>query len=70
VEVVEGVRSIGCEVVMAADDGDVVEWWRWWRDTIVWQRWWRWAGVGLMLCLTQRRILPLLLLAKDVDGVG
>jgi hypothetical protein len=33
---------------------------------IVWQRW---VGIGLMLCLTQRWILPLLLLAKDVDGV-
>jgi hypothetical protein len=30
---------------------------------------WRWVGVGLMLPLAQRRLLPLLLLAKDVDSV-
>jgi hypothetical protein len=38
-------------------------------DMIVWWRRWRWVGVGLMLPLAQRRLLPLLLLAEDVDGI-
>jgi hypothetical protein len=37
--------------------GDIVIWWRWWRDRIVWQRW---VGIGL---------LALLLMAKGIDGV-
>jgi hypothetical protein len=35
--------------------------------------WWWWGGgwvvVGLMLPLAQHQLLPLLLLAKDVNGV-
>jgi hypothetical protein len=46
--------------------GDVVEWRRWWRDIIVW---WRWVGIGLMLPLAQRWLLPLLLLVKDINGI-
>jgi hypothetical protein len=42
---------------------DVAEWQ---RDIIVW---WRWVGVGLMLSLAQRWLLPLLLLTKDVDDI-
>jgi predicted CDP-diglyceride synthetase/phosphatidate cytidylyltransferase len=45
---------------------DVVELRRWWRDMVVW---WKWVGVGLMLPLAQKRLLPLLLLANDVDGI-
>jgi hypothetical protein len=37
--------------------GDIVIWWRWWRDRIVW---WKWVGVGL---------LALLLMAKGIDDV-
>jgi hypothetical protein len=48
---------------------DVVKWQRWWRDMGVWWRWWRCVGVGLMLPLAQRRLLPLLLLVKDVYGI-
>jgi hypothetical protein len=48
---------------------DVVEWRRWWRDMGVWWIWWGWVGVGLMLPLAQRRLLPLLLLAKDVNVI-
>jgi hypothetical protein len=45
---------------------DVFEWWRWWRDIIVW---WRWVGARLMLPFVPRRLLPLLLLAKDIDCI-
>jgi hypothetical protein len=31
--------------------------------------WLRWVGVELMLPLAQRRLLPLLLLVKNVDGI-
>jgi hypothetical protein len=37
--------------------GDIVIWWRWWRDRTVWRRW---AGVGL---------LALLLMVKGINGV-
>jgi hypothetical protein len=43
-----------------------VEMRRWWMEVIMW---WGWVGVGLMLPLAQRWLLPLLLLAKDVNGV-
>jgi hypothetical protein len=35
---------------------------------IVWWRWWM-VGVGLMLHLVEWGLFPLLLLAKNVDGV-
>jgi hypothetical protein len=31
--------------------------------------WWRWVRVGLVLPLAQRWLLPLLLLAKDANGI-
>jgi hypothetical protein len=34
----------------------------------VW-RWWWWVGVEVLLPLIRRRVLPLLLLAEDVNGV-
>jgi hypothetical protein len=37
------------------------------RDLVVWRGWW--IGVRLMMCLIEWRLLPLLLLAKDVDTV-
>jgi hypothetical protein len=40
---------------------DVHEWWKWWG--------WGYVGIELMLPLAQGRLLPLLLLKKDVDGV-
>jgi hypothetical protein len=43
-----------------------VEWRRWWRDMIMW---WGCVSVGLMLPLAQWGLLPLLLWAKDIDGV-
>jgi hypothetical protein len=43
-----------------------VEWRRWWRDTIMW---WGWVGVGLMLSLARRCLLPLLLLAEEANSV-
>jgi hypothetical protein len=52
--------------------GDLVLWGRWWRmmrNLVIWRRWWRWIGVELMMHLLKQRLLPLLLLAKDVDGV-
>jgi hypothetical protein len=48
---------------------DVVERRWWWRDMIVWWRWCWWVGIGLILPLAQRRLLPLLLLVEDVDSV-
>jgi hypothetical protein len=69
--VVEEVGRIGYVAMI----WDVVEWQRWWRGMGVWWRWWGsgWVGidvdVGLMLSLAQRRLLPLLLLAKDVNGI-
>jgi hypothetical protein len=39
------------------------------RNLVIRQGWWRWVDVGLMLHLLERRLLPLLLLAKDVNGV-
>jgi hypothetical protein len=51
--------------------GNVVLWRRWWllmmRYVVVWQKWR--VGVRLMLCLIERRLLPMLLLATDVDVV-
>jgi hypothetical protein len=38
-----------------------VDWW----DGLLW--WRLWVGVGLLVCLLEQRLLPLLLLAKDVD---
>jgi hypothetical protein len=57
----------GCRLV-----GNLVVWWRWWRlveNLVVWRRWQWWIGVELMLHLFEWRLLPLHLLAKDVDGV-
>jgi ribosomal protein L7Ae-like RNA K-turn-binding protein len=51
--------------------GNVVLWWRWWwlvlRDVVVWQRWR--VGIELVLHLIERSLLPLILLAKDVDAI-
>jgi hypothetical protein len=33
------------------------------------RRWWRWIGVELMVRLFERRLLPLLLLAKDLNSI-
>jgi hypothetical protein len=46
--------------------GDVIEGWMWWRNVIIG---WRRVVVELTLPLAQRRVLPLLVLAKDVDCV-
>jgi hypothetical protein len=37
------------------------------RDVVVWRRWR--VGVGMMLYLIERRLMPLFLLAKDIDVV-
>jgi hypothetical protein len=37
------------------------------RDVVVWQRWR--VGIDMMLHLVERRLLPLFLLAKDVNAV-
>jgi hypothetical protein len=37
------------------------------RDVVVWRRWR--VGVDMMLYLIERRLLPLFVLAKDVDIV-
>jgi hypothetical protein len=53
---------------------DLVVLWRWrwrWRmmvDLVVLRRWWR-VGVGLVLYLIERGLLPLFLLVKDIDIV-
>jgi hypothetical protein len=36
-------------------------------DVVLWRRWW--IGVRLMLHMIERRLLPLFLPVKDVDGV-
>jgi hypothetical protein len=46
--------------------GVVIELWWWWRDMSVC---WEWVDIVLMLPLSQRWLLSLLLLAKNVDGV-
>jgi hypothetical protein len=49
-----------------------IHWWWWvlgmWYFNM-WQRWRRWIGVILVMQLLERRLLPLLLLANDLDGV-
>jgi hypothetical protein len=35
----------------------------------MWQRWGLWVGVVLVVRLLERRLLPLFMLAKDLDGV-
>jgi hypothetical protein len=64
------VGCIGYVVVMVVGNGDVIIWLqRWWGNVIVWQRWWWWAGIEVLLPLIRQRVLPLLLLAEDVNGV-
>jgi hypothetical protein len=50
---------------------NVIMWQRWWqlimRDAVVWRRWM--VGIDGMLHLFEWRLLPLFLLAKDIDGV-
>jgi hypothetical protein len=46
--------------------GVVIELQWWWGDMSVW---WEWVDVALTLPLSQRWLLSLLLLVKDVDGV-
>jgi hypothetical protein len=44
----------------------VVLWQRLLIDFMDW--WWGlWVGVGLLVCLIEWRLLPLFLLAKDID---
>jgi hypothetical protein len=39
-------------------------------DMLLWWRWvWLWVGVRLLVWLFARRLLPFLLLAKDIDSV-
>jgi hypothetical protein len=38
-------------------------------NLVVWWRWWRWIGFQLMVRLIEWRLLPLILLGKDLDGV-
>jgi hypothetical protein len=38
-------------------------------DLHLWQRWWLWVVVGLFVRLHERRLLPLFLLVKDLNGV-
>jgi hypothetical protein len=49
-----------------------IHWW-WWVLGMsyldMWQRWRGWVGVILVVQLLERRLLPLLLLANDLDGV-
>jgi hypothetical protein len=51
---------------------DFIGWWRgvlrmW--DLDMWQMWWRWIGVVFVVWLFEWRLLPMLLLAKDLDIV-
>jgi hypothetical protein len=51
--------------------GNVILWRIWWRlmvrDVVVW---WRWrVGIDMMMHLVEWRLLPLFLLAKDVNAV-
>jgi hypothetical protein len=39
------------------------------RNLVIWRWCWEWISVELMMHLLKRRLLPLLSLAKDVDGV-
>jgi hypothetical protein len=78
-------RRPGCQLQVVCQwdfwvDGAIL-WWRllvqfihWWRVLRVWYlvMWWRLGrlvGVVLAVQLLKRRLLPLLLLAKDLDGV-
>jgi hypothetical protein len=45
-------------------------WWGWVvGNLIICRGWSRWIDIELMMQLVEQRLLPLLLLAKDVDGV-
>jgi hypothetical protein len=41
----------------------------WWGNGVVWRRWQGWVGVEVLLPLIRRRVLSLLLLAEDVNGI-
>jgi hypothetical protein len=49
--------------------GNVVEWLMWWWNMIIWRGWWRRISVEVMLPLDRLRILVLLWLAEDADGI-
>jgi hypothetical protein len=49
---------------------DVVIWlWKRWGNVVVWRRWWWWVCIEVLLPLIRRRVLPLLLLTEDINGV-